>query len=65
MSDQRKFIARWVGQGFTHHMGGKHPYLYRQDVGRIILSKTPSDHRTLKNTETRIRRMIRDSASRP
>jgi hypothetical protein len=67
MSDQRKFIQRWTNEGFEFHTGKNHPYLYRADTGRITMPKTPSDHRSMKNTEMQIKRKIRtaSTASRP
>ena len=42
-SDWRKFVDHWIEQGFTLERGGKHPYLWRADVGRIVISGTASD----------------------
>jgi hypothetical protein len=50
--------------GFEVGRSRKHPYLDRRDVGRITLSGTAGDVRTMHNTRSLIRRRMREAQLR-
>lgn len=54
--DTNRLVAELVGVGWAFHHGRKHDKLVSPTGGLIIVSRTPSDWRTLRNLRSEVKK---------